>query len=176
MAITIDHKLNIIIVLLVVLLGVFLGYVMIGRGEGYALECAACLQKLDTAKACTMINGYTNQQGCAGNAYANKLLMDARTNSKYTPKTNLCDNYGVSCEGGAPAQPRAECTAETQTQFVYVHNENGGGDGSEDGSVYIKDGYIYSQDAQCPVGKVVIDKQVSGNVPESLYTYKCCPQ
>jgi hypothetical protein len=168
MAITIDHKLNIIIVLLVVLLGVFLGYVMIGRGEGYALECAACLKKLNTAKACTMINGYTTQTGCAEDASANQLLMDARTNSKYNPKTNLCDNYGVSCDGGAPAQPRAECTAETQTQFVYVHNP--------DGSVYIKDGYIYSQDAQCPDGKVVIDKQVSGNVPESLYTYKCCPQ
>ena len=164
MDITIDHKLNIIIVLLVVLLGVFLGYVIIGRGEGYAtLECAACLQKLDAAKKCTMINGYPFPTGCATSASANTLLMEARTNSKYNPKTNLCDNYFVPCDGGAQ---RGECTAEPQTQFVYVHNP--------DGSVYIKDGYIYSQDAQCPDGKVVIDKEVTGNVPESLYTYKCC--
>ena len=162
MDITIDHKLNIIIVLLVVLLGVFLGYVIIGRGEGYApLECANCLEKLDAKKKCNLINGYLSPTGCATSANANKLLMDARTNSKYNPKTNLCDNYSVPCDGGAQ---RGECTA--QTQFVYVHNS--------DGTVYNKDGYIYSQDAQCPEGKVVIDKEVTGNMPESLYTYKCC--
>ena len=162
MDITIDHKLNIIIVLLVVLLGVFLGYVIIGRGEGYApLECANCLQQLDAKKKCNLINGYLSPTGCATSANANTLLMEARTKSQY--KTNLCDNYFMPCDGGAQ---RGECTAEPQTQFVYVHNP--------DGSVYIKDGYIYSQDAQCPEGKAVIDKQVTGNVPESLYTYKCC--
>ena len=164
MDITIDHKLNIIIVLLVVLLGVFLGYVIIGRGEGYALECANCLEKLDAKGKCKLINGYLSPTGCKESASANASLLAART--RYG--SNLCNTLSspLPCAGGAPAPPRGECTAEPQTQFVYVHNP--------DGSVYIKDGYIYSQDAQCPEGKVVIDKQVTGNVPESLYTYKCC--
>ena len=168
MDITIDHKLNIIIVLLVVLLGVFLGYVIIGRGEGYAtpLECANCLQQLDAKGKCAMINGYSFPTGCKESAFANTLLMEARTNSKYNPKTNLCDNYFMPCDGGAQ---RGECTAEPQTQFVYVHNP--------DGTVYRDEkNYYYLQDAQCPEGKVVIDKEVTGNGFESLYTYKCCPK
>ena len=169
--ITIDDKLNLIIVLLIVVLW----YVMFVR-EGYAttLECAACLQKLDAAKACTNINRYFNQEGCAKDASANALLLEAR--AKAFDKKNMCDKPPISspCDGGEPAPPKADCTAATQ--FVYVHNINGGGDGSDDGSVYTDEsGRMYTQDAQCPDDNEVIDKQVSGNGEESLYTYKCCP-
>jgi hypothetical protein len=167
--ITIDDKLNLIIVLLIVVLW----YVMFVR-EGYAttLECAACLQKLDKARACTQINGYFIPQGCDGDASANKLLIDSRI--KYG--SNLCNTLSppLPCDGGEPAPPRGDCTAATQ--FVYVHNINGGGDGSDDGSVYTDEsGRMYTQEAQCPADNEVVDKQVSGKDEEKLFTYKCCP-
>ena len=168
--ITIDDKLNLIIVLLIVVLW----YVMFVR-EGYAtLECAACLQKLDAARACTQINGYFNQEGCAKDASANALLLEAR--AKAIDKKNMCDRPPISspCDGGEPAPPRGDCTAATQ--FVYVHNINGGGDGSDDGSIYTDEfGNIVPQEAQCPEKNAVVDKQVSGEDEERLFTYKCCP-
>jgi hypothetical protein len=159
--ITIDDKLNLIIVLLIVVLW----YVMFVR-EGYAttLECAACLQKLDKARACTQINGYFIPQGCDGDASANKLLIDSRI--KYG--SNLCNTLSppLPCDGGEPAPPRGDCTAATQ--FVFLHNE--------DGSIYTDEfGNIVPQEAQCPEKNAVVDKQVSDKGEESLFTYKCCP-
>ena len=158
--ITIDDKLNLIIVLLIVVLW----YVMFVR-EGYAtLECAACLQKLDKARACTQINGYFEPQGCDGDASANDKLLASRI--KYG--SNLCNTLSppLPCDGGEPAPPRGDCTAATQ--FVFLHNE--------DGSIYTDEfGNIVPQEAQCPEKNAVVDKQVSGNDEESLFTYKCCP-
>jgi hypothetical protein len=163
MAITVDDKLNIIIVLLVM----FLGYVMIGR-EGYAdvLKCQTCLNKLDTTKNCSLI-GSATPTGCSLGQEAidfnNALLA-----SKVKYGSNTCDNYtGLSCtDSGVPAPPRGDCTPATQ--FVYVHNE--------DGSIYTDEfGSIVPQEAQCPEKNAVVDKQVSEEGEESLYTYKCCP-
>jgi hypothetical protein len=153
MAITIDHKLNIIIVLLVVLLGfaVFSRY-----SEKYddpveePLACAKCLQKLDNARACNQINGYFDSEGCAKSAPANKLLMDAR--SKYG--SNLCNTiYQLPCDNEEPATPRGNCIPTTHA--FYTPN---------------KKGYITPQ---CPEGSEVTNLQVD---PEKdMESYDCCP-
>ena len=158
MAITIDHKLNIIIVLLVVLLGyaVFTRY-----SEKYEdpvpapLECAKCLQRLDDKRACAMIPNYFIPTGCANNADLNAKLLQAR--DKFG--SNLCDNYtdlDLSCSGGKAAPVRGDCIPTTQA--LYAPNEAG---------------YVVPQTAQCPEGSEVNNLQVSEE--QNLQSYDCCP-
>ena len=148
MAITIDHKLNIIIVLLVVLLGyaVFTRY-----SEKYEdpvpapLECAKCLQRLDDKRACAMIPNYFIPTGCANNADLNAKLLQTR--DKFG--SNLCDNYtdlDLSCSGGKPARVRGDCIPTTQA---------------------------LPQTAQCPEGSQVVNLQLSDDY--TLQSYDCCP-
>ena len=137
MAITIDHKLNIIIVLLVVLLGyaVFTRY-----SEKYEdpvpapLECAKCLQRLDDLRDCAMLYDYSYPTGCANSADLNAKLLQTRD----AYGSNLCDMYlDLSCSGGKAAPVRGDCIPTTQA---------------------------LPQTAQCPEGSVVNNLQVEQNL------------